>query len=86
MSFDRETILKSGSVRIRVHRTGMFQVLTFTVKRVQIGQDTFSELYTQKILDRSELERVANETGLPVEAQNGRAMPDGKTAKDFITK
>jgi hypothetical protein len=86
VSFDRETILKSGSVRIRVHRTGMFQVLTFTVKRVQIGQDTFSELYTQKILDRSELERVANETGLPVEAQNGRAMPDGKTAKDFITK
>ena len=84
MSFDRETILKSGSVRIRVHRTGMFQVLTFTVKRVQIGQDTFSELYTQKILDRSELERVANETGLPVEAQNGRAFPDGKSAKDFI--
>lgn len=84
MTFDREAILKAGSVRIRVHRTGMFQVLTFTVKRVQIGKDTFVEISTPKMLDRSELERIANETGMPVEAPNGRAMPEGKAAKDFI--
>ena len=84
MTFDRDAILRAGSIKIRVHRTGMFQMLTFAVKRIQIGQDTFAELSTPKVLDRGELERVANETGMPVEAPNGRAMPAGRTAKDYI--
>jgi hypothetical protein len=77
-------ILQDGSVKIRVWRTGMLQLQTFTVKRVKIGQSEFVELFLPKILDRSELQKVANEVGLPVEAENGRAMPEGKGEKDFI--
>jgi hypothetical protein len=77
-------ILQDGSVKIRVWRTGMLQLQTFTVKRVKIGQGEFVELFLPKILDRSELQKVANEVGLPVEAENGRAMPNGKGEKDFI--
>ena len=42
------------------------------------------ELFLDRLLDRSELQRVANEIGLPIEAENGRAMPEGKGEKDFI--
>lgn len=77
-------ILQDGTVKIRVWRTGMLQLQTFTVKRVKIGQSEFVELFLPKILDRSELQKVANEVGLPVEAENGRAMPEGKGEKDFI--
>jgi len=77
-------IIKDGSTKIRVWRTGMLQLQTFTVKRVKIGQQEFVELFLPKILDRTELQKVANDIGLPIEAENGRAMPDGKGEKDFI--
>jgi hypothetical protein len=77
-------IIRDGSVKIRVWRTGMLQLQTFRVKRVKIGQQEFVELFLPKLLDRSELQKVANEVGLPIEAENGRAMPEGKGEKDFI--
>ena len=77
-------IIQDGSVKIRVWRTGMLQLQTFAVKRVRIGQQEFTELFLPKLLDRTELQRVANEYGLPIEAENGRAMPQGKGEKDFI--
>ncbi len=77
-------IIQDGSVKIKVWRTGMLQLQTFTVKRVKIGQQEFVELFLPKLLDRSELQKVANEIGLPIEAENGRAMPEGKGEKDFI--
>ncbi|MGC8651757.1 MAG: hypothetical protein ACP5UH_00690 [Candidatus Micrarchaeia archaeon] len=81
---DVKGILARNEIKIRVKRTGMYQVLTFTVRRVPLGDTYFVELYTKKVLDISELKRVANETGLPVEAENGRAFPEGKGATDFV--
>ncbi|MDE1865325.1 MAG: hypothetical protein KGH94_01640 [Candidatus Micrarchaeota archaeon] len=77
-------IIQAGSIRLEVWRTGMLQFQVFKIKRVKIGQQEFVELYLNRLLDRSEIQRVANEVGLPVEAENGRAMPEGKAEKDFI--
>ena len=76
-------IIRSGSVSIRIKRAGMLQFQTFKVKRIALGKETFVELYLPKIVDVSELHRIANELDLPVEAENGRAFPEGKGAKDF---
>ncbi len=80
-----KTILKHGSVKIQVSRSGMLQQITFTVRRVTVGNVTYTELFTNRIVDISELLRVANETGLPVSAPNGHAFPEGKSALDFST-
>lgn len=77
-------IIKSGSIKVRVKRTGMIQLVTFNVKRVQLGSEMFAELYFPRVIDRSEIQRVANDIGLPVEAEGVRAMPKGMTAKDFV--
>ncbi len=77
-------IIKAGGARIRVKRSGMYQYLTFKIKKVEIGKDYFIELFVGRILDMSELQRVAKETSLPVEAENGRAFPEGMGAKDFL--
>ncbi|MGC8670016.1 MAG: hypothetical protein ACP5TL_02595 [Candidatus Micrarchaeia archaeon] len=81
---DIKEALRRKELKIRVQRTGMYQMLTFTVKKVQIADKYFVEIYTKKLVDMSELKRVANEVGLPVEAENGRAFPEGKGATDFI--
>ena len=77
-------ILKEGSIRIRVMRTGMFQVQTFKVRDIRFGRDYFYELYIDKVVELPELERIAKEVGMPVEASNGRVFPVGKSAKDFL--
>ena len=84
ISENAKRILQAGKANIRVRRSGMYQVMPFVVKRIKAGQEEFVELFLDRIVDMPELIRVANETGLPVEAQNGRAFPDGKSAKDFI--
>lgn len=84
ISANAESILHEGQARIRVKRAGMFQYMVFKVKRVRIGTGEFVELYSERMLDASELARVANETGLPVEAEGRRAFPEGTGAKDFI--
>ncbi len=76
-------ILKNGFAKIRVVRSGMFQQMTFMVRRVQLGNITYVELGIDRQVDMSELTRVANEIGLPVEAQNGKAFPNGTSATDF---
>lgn len=77
-------IIERGSIKIRVRRSGMLQQLTFNVKKVNIGDSEYVELYTSRIVDTSELLRVSEETGLPVEAPNGKAFPKGTAASDFI--
>lgn len=84
LSEQASAIIKEGSIRIRVKRAGMLQFQIFTVRKVKAGQDEFVELWLDRVIDMSELERLANELGLPVETQNGRAFPEGKGAKDFI--
>ena len=72
-----------GAIKIRVVRNGMFQQLTFTVKKVQMGNITYTVLSTDRQVDISELTKISEEMGLPVEAQNGKAFPKGKSAVDF---
>jgi SepF-like predicted cell division protein (DUF552 family) len=77
-------IIKRGTVKIRVMRSGMYQQLTFTVKRVQHGNILYVELATERQIDMSELSRMADEIGLPVEAPNGKAFPKGTSSVDFV--
>ena len=77
-------IMSRGEAKLRVRRAGMLQLLTFKLRRVELGQDKFVELYSDRMIDMSEIVRLADETGLPVEAQNGRGFPEGKSAKDFM--
>lgn len=75
--------INNGSIKIRVVRSGMYQQLTFFIKRVKVGNIEFVELHTERIVDTSELLRVSKDIGLPVEAPNGKAFPPEKSAKDF---
>ena len=83
LSANARSILKNGSVKIRVVRSGMFQQMTFVIKRVTLGNVTYAELYVDRMIDISELTRIASEIGLPAESQNGKAFPKGTTAADF---
>ena len=76
-------IVRRGSIKIRVKRSGMLQQLTFKIKEATAGNIKYYELYTDRLVDTSELVRVAEEIGLPVEAPNGKAFPKGSGASDF---
>ena len=78
------SIISKGSIRIEVKRSGMLQKMLFTVKRIKIGEHEFVELYLPRHLELDELQRVADETGLPFEAEKMRAFPKGKGAVDFM--
>ena len=84
LSDTAKKVLAQGSVKIRVMRSGMLQQMTFVIKRVQFGKDYTTELFLDRVIDMSELQRIANEIGLPVETQNGKAFPEGRGAKDFV--
>lgn len=84
LSDTAKRVLAQGSIKIRVKRSGMLQQMTFVVKKTPLGKDYFVELFLDRIIDISELQRIANETGLPVETQNGKAFPIGNGAKDFL--
>jgi hypothetical protein len=77
-------IVAEGSIRLKVKRAGMLQFLTFKIKKIFIGKDYYIELHVDRMLELSELQRVANETHLPAEAENGRAFPTGTGANDFL--
>lgn len=78
-------IIADGSIKKRVTRSGMLQQMTFRIRKVVAGNVQYVELFCDRTIDMSELIRVANETGLPVEAQNGKAFPNGTSAIDFRT-
>ena len=75
--------IEKGSIKVRLVRNGMFQQLTFGIRRVQHGNINYVELATVRQVDLSELQRIAEEIGLPVESQNGRAFPIGTSMTDF---
>ncbi len=76
-------IIRTGFIRIRVLRSGMFQQMTFKIKKVRSGNIEYTELFIDRMIDTSELIRIVRETGLPVEAHNGRAFPEDSSASDF---
>jgi hypothetical protein len=76
-------VLKDGFIKERVNRGGMFQQVTFRIINKVNGNLTYAILHTDKTIDVSELNRMAEQIGLPVEAQNATAFPKGKSATDF---
>ena len=77
--------LKAGLVELRVNRSGMFQRITFRTKTARLGSIEYNELFTERTIELTELAKIANEIGLPVEAPNGHAFPEGTSASDFKT-
>ncbi len=75
--------INKGSLKIRVSRSGIFQQLTFSIKRVTMGNISYVELSTDRIVDISEISKIADEIGLPVQSKNGTAFPKGTSATDF---
>jgi hypothetical protein len=84
LSETAKRIINDGSIQVKLKRAGMFQNQTFMIKRIKHGRESFVELFLDKVIDISELHRLSNELGLPIEVQNGRAFPEGKGAGDFI--
>lgn len=84
MTIDQNKILKEGKIEMRVLRSGMWQKITFTIKRIKTPDGEYPLLFTDKIIDLKEIVRVAEETNLPVQTPTGTAFPKGKSAKDFI--
>ena len=78
----KEAILQ-GSVRIRVTRGGVGQQVTFRVRRKAVAGMNYIELFTDRIIALTELEKIADDIGLPVEAPNGEAFPTGTGRQDF---
>lgn len=75
--------IKNGSVKIRVRRSGMLQQLTFKIRKATVANMTYTELYTDRLVDTSECLRIATEIGLPVHSANASAFPRGTAASDF---
>ncbi|MGC8688363.1 MAG: hypothetical protein ACP5RQ_03125 [Candidatus Micrarchaeia archaeon] len=79
-----QKIIKDGKIKIRVKRSGMYQQQTFSIKYINIGNEKYVELFLDKALDAKEIQRVADEIGLPVESSDNKAFPKGKGAVDFL--
>ncbi len=84
LSETAKKIINEGSIKVRLKRAGMWQFQIFAIKRVALGKEQYVELYLDRVIDMSELERLTNELGLPIEVQNGKAFPNGTGAKDFV--
>ncbi len=83
LSEKAQGVLRQGGTKLRVSRSGMFQQITFTVKKAKIGNIEYLELFTDRIIELAELAKISEEIGLPVEAPNGKAFPKGTSAGDF---
>ena len=78
-----KAILRAGSAKARVNRSGIFQQITFRVMTKSSGNVMYAELFTDKQINATDLSNLANEFGLPIEAQNCTAFPKGTSAFDF---
>ena len=81
-----EQIVQRGFFKIRLKRSGMYQIIPFkvTFETLPIGRVPF--LTTEKIVDMPELVRVCEEYKFPILAKNGKIFPSGKGAADFVIK
>ena len=84
MSAAAQEAVEKGQMELKVWRAGALQWVAFAARRFPLGNVQHLALVTDKFVDLGELVRLAEETGLPVFAANGRVFPKGKTAADFI--
>jgi hypothetical protein len=78
-----EEALRQGSVKIKVTRGGIGQQITFRVRRKAAAGIIYFELFTDRVIALTELEKIAEDFGLPAEAPNGEAFPAGTGRSDF---
>ncbi|MGC8671474.1 MAG: hypothetical protein ACP5TJ_01105 [Candidatus Micrarchaeia archaeon] len=78
-----DLIIEKGYIEERVNISGIWQRVTFKVIKKKYGSFEYITLHTDKLVSASDLVRIADETGLPVESPVGRAFPKGKMAEDF---
>ncbi len=78
-----EEAIRQGSVKIKVTRGGIGQQITFKVRRKDVAGIIYFELFTDRVIALTELEKIAEEFGLPAEAPNGEAFPAGTVRSDF---
>jgi hypothetical protein len=84
LSAAAQEAIEQGRVELKVWRAGARQNVEFAAKRFPAGSAQHLALCTDRFVDLGELVRIAEETGLPIFAANGRVFPKGKTAADFI--
>lgn len=80
----RAQIIRKGSVEIDVTRQGSRQKIEFKVEKEETPVGKVPYLVTERIVDLSELLRVASEYDLPIKAPNGKFFPPGKKATDYV--
>jgi hypothetical protein len=76
--------LQKGEISVRVKRSGMYQVLSFRLVRKDMPLGKVPYLTLDRMLDLSELVRIAEEYQLPVESPVGKVFPRGKKETDFL--
>ena len=61
----------------------MYQQITFSIREVKSGNIIYVELFSDRLIDLSELKRLAKEFNMPVATQNTVAFPEGTSLIDF---
>lgn len=84
LSDSAKAALKAGEARVRLKRIGMMQFVVFKIRRIKLGGGEFPVLHSEKVIELGELQRVADEIGLPISSQDRTAFPEGTGAKDFL--
>ncbi len=80
----RAALIKKGSAEFDVTRAGNRQKVEFKIEYESTPVGKVPYLATDRIIDLSELLRVAQENDLPVKAPSGKFFPPGKKAIDYV--
>ncbi len=78
------TILKKGSVKIKVKSEGMLQNHVFPIEEEQTPFGKVPFLISEIPLPNMELLRIAKEIGLPIKCGSLKIFPPGKMPKDLV--
>ncbi len=78
-----ERLVRMGVYRIRIRRSGMYQIIPFRIEFEDSPTGKVPYLKFDKIIDMQEIEKLAQEYNFPICVKNGRAFPKGKGANDF---
>ena len=80
----RAQLLAKGEIDERIKRFGIFQLLTFKIERKKTVLGEVPYMKTDRVVEMSELVRISEEFGLPIDSLSGRIFPRGKMEKDFV--
>ncbi len=81
---EREKILQTGKVTLRVTIAGMWQRQDFFVEREETAFGKIPFLVCRRNLPLNELVRISEESQLPVKCSGQKVFPKKKGPKDFV--